>query len=266
MSSSTKATGPAATSATSDGLQGRVAVVTGATAGIGRATALALSAAGAAVVAAGRRTELGEEVVDEIRKNGGTAAFVQTDVRLTSDVERLARSVVDEFGAIDVLVNNAGVIAWGPTHATDDATLEELVAVNLAGTFRTTRAVLPHMLQRGSGSIINLSTATALRGFPGTAAYSAVKAGILALTRTWATEYGPHGIRVNAIAPGPIATAMTQQLLADPAAADQMRNLIPARRIGQPEDVASAVVYLAGPDAQFLHGVTLPVDGGVLAS
>jgi NAD(P)-dependent dehydrogenase (short-subunit alcohol dehydrogenase family) len=247
-------------------LQGKVAIVTGATSGIGRATAELLAAYGAAVAVTGRRVDLGEQVVDGIRKRGGTALFIEADIRDSAAVDQVVTMTAADLGAPDILVNNAGVIAWGSLHDQGDEVLDELVAVNLAGTIRMTRAVLPHLLDKRAGKIVNLSTATAVRGFPGTAAYSAVKAGVLALTRTWATEYGPLGINVNAVAPGPIETAMTEQLLANPDMAAQMIAAIPARRVGQPRDVASAVGYLVGPDSDFIHGVTLPVDGGVLAS
>ena len=247
-------------------LTGKVAIVTGATSGIGRATAELLAASGASVAVSGRRVDLGDQVVDGIRARGGTALFVAADIRDRADVDRMVARTVDDLGAPDILVNNAGVIAWGAVHEQGDEILDDLVAVNLAGTVRVTRAVLPHLLGKGAGKIVNLSTATAVRGFPGTAAYSAVKAGVLALTRTWATEYGPHGINVNAVAPGPIETAMTEQLLADADLAAHMIAAIPARRVGQPHEVAAAVGYLVGPDSDFIHGVTLPVDGGVLAS
>lgn len=247
-------------------LGGQVAIVTGSTSGIGRATAETLAAAGASVVVAARRQELGEQVAGSIRETGGQAMFHQADVRSTEQTDALVSATIERFGQIDILVNNAGIVAWGPTHETEDSILDDLVAVNLLGTFWATRSALPHMLDKGSGSIVNLTTTTAARGVPGLAAYSAVKAGVGSLTRTWATEYGPFGIRVNAVAPGVIETPMTEGMLSDEGTVESFRERLPARRVGTPQDVASTVLYLVDPSNSYIHGVTVPVDGGALAS
>lgn len=242
---------------------GRVAVVTGAARGLGFAIATALAERGAIVVMNGTDEEALERASESLRTVFGNAQVqrVVADVSLPLDVARLVAEAEREVGHIDVLVNNAAIqVATGLLeHTIED--WDRVIAVNLRGVFLCTRAVLPGMIRAGRGSIVNLASIAALHATTPHISYAASKAAVLALTRDVACEVAPHGIRVNAIAPGPIETPMTAALLTDDAK-EAIRRAIPLGRWGTPNDVAAAVAYLASDEAAFVTGATLPVSGG----
>jgi NAD(P)-dependent dehydrogenase (short-subunit alcohol dehydrogenase family) len=243
-------------------LAGRTALVTGSTGGLGVAIARALADAGAFVVVSGRNKERGDDVVAAIRSAGGEAAFVVTDL---SGGATAARALAEEStaaagGRIDVLVNNAATLLMPtPTAEVSEQTLRDAFAVNVFAPFLLTGMIAPAMAERGTGAVVNIGSITGLRGSDGSATYSANKAAIHSLTMSWADEYGPSGVRVNAVAPGPIATERQAQF-ADHVA--PMLARIPSRRMSTPEEVAAAVVFLASDDAANIHGAVLGVDGG----
>jgi NAD(P)-dependent dehydrogenase (short-subunit alcohol dehydrogenase family) len=236
-------------------LDGKTALVTGATSNIGRAIAEEFAAEGAHVAVSGRNAQRGSEVVDGIRSRGGRAAFVQADLDGSPEASRaLAREAASLLGGrIDILVNNAGIYPGGGTPATDEKTFDQVYAVNVKAPFFLTAAIAPAMAQAGGGTIINLGSWIARLGIPGAALYSSTKGATETLTRAWAAEFGPQGIRVNAISPGVV------QEKAHPGEA--MMNGTPAGRMGTPREIAHAAVYLASDESAF-HGIVLDVDGG----
>ncbi|MEN3219771.1 SDR family NAD(P)-dependent oxidoreductase [Mycolicibacterium porcinum] len=247
-------------------LQGRTALVTGSTGGLGVAIATALAAQGALVVVSGRNKERGDAVVAEIRAAGGQAEFVAADLGAGGDeVRRLAREATAAAGGrLDILVNNAAV--WGMPQTTEEvseAALLESYQANVIAPFLLTGAVVPAMAERGHGAVINVGSITGLIGGDRSALYSSTKAAVHSLTKSWAVEYGPRGVRVNAVAPGPIATERVADI-ADELAPVLAR--VPSRRMSTPEEVAAAVAFLAGEDAGNIHGVILSVDGGWAAA
>ena len=236
-------------------LQNQRALVTGATAGIGRAVAVKLAAAGAEVIAVGRNEARGAETVAAIEAAGGTARFIAADLGNLDDVARL----VADAGDVDILVNNAGVFPFAPTHEVDAASFDETFAVNVRSPFFLTAALAPKMAARGGGSIVNLATMVAHFGMAGAAAYGASKAAIVSLTQTWAAEYGPQGVRVNAVSPGPTRTEGTAVMGDD---LDQLATTTPLGRPADPDEIAEAVVFLASPRASYVNGAVLAADGG----
>ena len=240
-------------------LQGKTALVTGATAGIGEAIANAFAREGAHVVVSGRDKQHGQAVVEAIRRAGGTATFVAADLTSTTGIERLAREATEAFGPIDILVNNAGIYPFGPTAQTDEATFDAVIRLNVKAPFYLTAALAPQMAERGAGKIINLTTMAAYVGIAGYALYGASKAAVALLTKSWAAEFGPSGVNVNAISPGPTRTPGTAEM---GEGLEQLARTLPARRPADPSEIADATVYLASREAEFVHGITLPVDGG----
>jgi len=245
---------------------GRVVVVTGATSGIGRATALAFARCGFRVVISGRNARRGEEVVDECRVLGAEAAFVPADVTSAADIDALITAVIDRFGRLDVAFNNAGyqepraLLAEQPEDAYDT-----VFDTNVRSLVRAMRAEIRVMRAQEKGVIINNVSVSGIRNAnTGLALYSASKAAALSLTRSAALEYAPHGIRINAVSPGRIYTPMMQRAqLADPSV---VAAGLPLRRLGEPEDVAHAVVWIASDAASFVVGHNLCVDGGFLSA
>jgi NAD(P)-dependent dehydrogenase (short-subunit alcohol dehydrogenase family) len=236
-------------------LAGKTALVTGSTTGIGRATAVALAARGASGVVTGRNAQRGAEVVEKIRADGGAARFVAADLTRPEDIARLAR----DAGAVDVLVNNAAVASFGPSASITIEQYDAMLEGNLRAVYLLTAALAPRMAERGSGSVINVSSGSAQVGDDNNAVYAATKGAVNALTRAWAAEYGPAGVRVNAVAPGPVYTGVPVEYL------DRYIPLIPLRRVAQPEDVAEVIAFLAGPGGSYVNGATIPVDGGLTA-
>jgi NAD(P)-dependent dehydrogenase (short-subunit alcohol dehydrogenase family) len=246
-------------------LKGKTALVTGSTSGIGRATALALAARGARVLVVGRTEQRAEDVVAEIEGGGGSAAYRLTtlgDLESARDLVEWATEASD--GHVDILVNNAGVALLGPSSAATEAEFDETFALNVKVPFFLVASLAPAMAERGWGSVVNVSTMVASFGQAGMALYGASRAALELLTKAWAAEYGPSGVRVNAVAPGPTRTAMTEAVPEE--MVNQLAALAPAGRVARPAELAAAIVFLASDDASFVHGVTLAVDGGRVAT
>ncbi|AET70106.1 3-oxoacyl-(acyl-carrier-protein) reductase [Desulfosporosinus orientis DSM 765] len=243
-------------------LKDSVAVVTGSARGIGRAIALELAAAGVKVVInyAGS-SDKAEETAALIREAGGESIAVQADVSRQEDVDRLISTTLDHFGKIDILVNNAGITRDTLLLRMKETDWDTVMATNLKGVFLCTKAVSKGMLKQRSGVIINISSVVGLSGNAGQANYAAAKAGIIGFTKSVAKEFASRGIRVNAVAPGYIFTDMTGTL--PEGTQSEILKGIPLGRIGQPEDVAKAVRFLVSPEASYITGQTLSVDGGM---
>ena len=249
-------------------LEGKVAIVTGATRGIGRATARLFAREGASVTVAGRSTDEGRAVVDGIRAAGGTAIFVATDVSDSTDVERMLATTTAEFGGVDVLVNNAGIEIGKPLMETSEAEFDHLMAVNLKGHWLCAKAVVPEMRRRGRGAIVNTSSVLALASMRDCGVYTASKAAIMGLTRSMALEWTPLGIRVNCVLPGSTETEMMYFGM-DPAHIPSRRRAeeetIPIGRVADPEEIAQASLWLASDRASFASGTMLVIDGAGLS-
>jgi len=240
----------------------RVAIVTGSSRGMGKATALALAREGAKVVVLDIDPTGGEDVVREIEKMGGEAIFVRTDVSKRADVERMVQTTLDRFGKIDILVNNAGIHDGASFTEESEEMWQRLFRVNVMGTVLPSQVVVPEMMKRKKGKIVNISSKAAVVGEPYHAAYSASKGAILALTRCLAIELAPYKITVNAICPGPTYTDMLLGA-ADAARREELTASAPLGRLGQPEDIAGAVLYLASEESDWCTGQALSVDGGM---
>ena len=243
-------------------LEGKIALVTGAARGIGRAICLELAARGADVVAAGRQIETCEETAAAVRALGRNAAAVALDVSDAASVESGAAAALKAFGRVDILVNNAGITRDTLLLRMTEEDWDAVLDTNLKGAFLLTKAVARDMLRQRSGSIVNISSIVGLIGQAGQCNYAASKAGLIAFTKSAAREFAPRGIRVNAIAPGFIQTRMTDAL--PEASREQMLSMIPLKRFGAPEDIAKAVAYLASDDASYVTGQVLSVNGGMM--
>lgn len=243
--------------------RGRTALVTGGNSGIGRAVAKELASRGAHVVLTGRDAGRGEQAVTAIREAGGTAEFVKADLGDEASVRALARQAEELGGGqVDILVNSAGIFPFGATHDTTEEDFDSVYDVNVKVPFFLVADLAPKMAARGHGAIVNVTTMVAEFGAPQMGLYGSSKAALVLLTKSWAAEYGPSGVRVNAVSPGPTRTEGTAGM---GEALDQLASAAPAGRPGLPEEIASAVVYLASDEASFVHGVLLPVDGGRVA-
>jgi 2-deoxy-D-gluconate 3-dehydrogenase len=243
-------------------LTGRVAVVTGASRGIGRSVALALAEAGADVAVAARSAADLEDTAAAVRKTGRRALAVVTDVARAGDVEQLVTRTVGELGRLDVLVNNSGI---GEPHRALDTTediWDRHLDINAKGTFLCCQAAARHMLAQGSGKIINVTSIFALKGVPNYAAYTASKAAVVGLTKALAVEWARGGLQVNAVAPGYLATDINAEARADPDRRARLVRSVPARRIAEPEEIGPLIVYLASPASDYMTGAVLAFDGG----
>jgi NAD(P)-dependent dehydrogenase (short-subunit alcohol dehydrogenase family) len=249
-------------------LRGRVAVVTGAAMGIGRASALILGREGASVVIADIAVEAGEATRQEIEAAGGHAIFARTDVTSMHDMQALAAAAVERFGGIDILVNNAAQGIRGVVDEIDEASWNTVIDTNLTSVWRGMRVCVPEMKKRGGGSVVNMSSVQALVGVKGWAAYAAAKGGINALTQQAAIDLAPHKIRVNAIAPGTIMTPLNEKVFREhphpQELIDSWNRAHPLGRFGQPEEVAELVLFLASDRSSFITGDIVRVDGGLV--
>jgi NAD(P)-dependent dehydrogenase (short-subunit alcohol dehydrogenase family) len=251
--------------------QQRVALVTGSTSGIGAGIARQFGGVGSRVVVTGRDEERGRAVVAEITGAGGEAMFVGHDLEEAHSSVRLVEETIGAFGRVDILVNNGGTLMAAPTPDVDVETFDWAFRLNVRSAFFLTGAAAPRMVEQGWGRIINMSSVSGQRGQlgrPGLALYGATKAALEQLTRSWAAEFGPYGVAVNCIAPGPTLTPFTEKNLGlgDPETREGVGSTIPAGRVGEPADVAAAALFLASEEAGYVQGVTLNVDGGLGAS
>jgi NAD(P)-dependent dehydrogenase (short-subunit alcohol dehydrogenase family) len=237
---------------TEQSLGGRIALVTGATSGIGRATAIRLAWQGAEVIVHGRDAVRGQQVIAEIAQAGGKARFITADLSDPTEIRRLA----DEAGEVEVLVNNAGISWFGPTADLDFDTYDALFEANVRAPYFLVAALAPRMAANGGGSIINVASMAGTIGLAGGAAYGGTKATLTAMTRAWAAEFSPCGVRVNAVAPGPVYTA------ADPKRIEALGATTLLGRAAQADEIAQAITFLASPAAAYITGITVAADGG----
>ena len=246
---------------------GKIALVTGGSSGIGRATALAFAAHGASVVVASRRAEESQETVRQIVAAGGRAIFVRTDVAQAAQVEALVARTVAEYGALDFAFNNAGIegTAFVPVQHYKEDEWDAVMDTNVKGVFLSMKYELPHIVAR-KGAIVNMASVAGLKGSRIGAAYVASKHAVVGMTKAAALEYADKGVRINAVAPAVIHTPMAERaFFQDPAIEARVTAMHPMGRIGQPEEVAQAVIWLCSSAASFTTGHTLPIDGGLLA-
>jgi NAD(P)-dependent dehydrogenase (short-subunit alcohol dehydrogenase family) len=246
-------------------LDGKIALVTGASRGIGRAVALGLARAGADVAVCARDAGELAETGRAIEALGRRTLVVPTDVTDEAQVEDLAEAVVETFARIDILVNNSGTVLVKPLLDTETADWRRVIDTNLTGTYLCCRALGAHMVAQHAGRVVNIASVDGLKGSANVTAYSASKGGVVALTRALALEWARHGVTVNAVAPGYIDTAMSRQGLDDPATRERILKLIPMRRVGEPSEIAPLVVYLASDAAAYVTGAVVVIDGGQLA-
>lgn len=242
-------------------LAGRVALVTGAAQGIGKAVALLLARNGADIVISDINLEKAEEAANEIKSIGRKALAVKGDVANWNDVERMVEVILEKFAKIDILVNNAGITRDKLILRMTEEDWDAVLDVNLKGTFHCTKAVVRHMAKQRSGKIVNIASVVGEMGNAGQANYSASKAGVIGLTKTIAREFAQRGININAIAPGYIETPMTEVL--PEKAKEELKKLIPMERLGKPEDVAEAVLFLVSEESNYITGQVLNVNGGI---
>ncbi|MBD3320433.1 MAG: SDR family oxidoreductase [Chitinivibrionales bacterium] len=248
-------------------LQDKAVLITGGATGIGKATALACSREGAAVVIADVKHEEGEKAAQEIEENGGACIFTATDVSRDGDVRKLMDKTIEKYGRLDCAFNNAGIEGEQSTTAlTSEENWDTVIAINLKGTWLCMKHEIDQMLKQNSGSIVNMSSVAGLIGFEGICAYDAAKHGIIGLTKTASLEYAQSGIRVNAVCPGIIETAMVKRFVGDdPEAAAAFASNEPVGRMGRPEEVSEAVVWLFSDAASFVTGHSMVIDGGMTA-
>ena len=247
-------------------LNGKVALVTGGTSGIGKATAIEFGRAGAKVVLTGRREKEGAQVVDEIRKLGGDAAFVRADVAKDADVKAMVDFTVGKYGRLDLAFNNAGVEWTGPLDRATEAEYRRVFDINVWGVLNSMRHEIPVMLKNGGGAIVNNSSVAGHVGLGQVSVYIASKHAVEGLTKSVALEFAKQNIRINAVAPGVIATDMLDRFAGkESEMRDSLTSIIPVGRIGAGEEIAAAVLYLCSDDAKFTTGTSLVVDGGYVA-
>ena len=242
-------------------LKDKVAIITGAGSGLGKAGAFTFAREGAKVVVADYNESSGQAVRDQIKADGGKAIFVKVDVSNWEQVQEMVKTTVDTFGTVDILVNNAGVTADAFLVKMTHDQWDRVININLKGVFNCTKAVAPIMVEKGRGKIINTSSVVGEQGNIGQTNYAATKAGVIGMTLTWAKELGFKGINVNAVAPGYI---MTEMVAAVPEKVlEKMKEKVPFRRLGEPHEIANAYLFLASDDSSYCNGTILDVNGGI---
>ncbi len=250
-------------------LRGKVALVTGGAAGIGRATSLLFAAEGAKVVVADVDEKGGEQTAQMIRRRNGVAAFMRADVSKASDAEKMVRFAVGSYGRLDILFNNAGIAGPDkPIHKLSEEDWDRVMNVNLKGVFLGSRYAVPQMIRQGGGVVINTASELGFVGSPGHPAYSASKGGVIALTKAMAVSLAKHNIRVNCVCPGATDTALLKDFAKKARKKRELERIaseIPMKRLGRPEDIARAVLYLASDDSSYVTGTYILVDGGSTA-
>jgi NAD(P)-dependent dehydrogenase (short-subunit alcohol dehydrogenase family) len=250
-------------------LAGKVVIITGAGRGIGRAAALLFASEGARLALVDINEESGEAAAEEVRLQGGEAIYVKTDLTHSAQVKMMADTVVEKYGRIDVLYNNAGINHFGKVTDADEAAWDRVMAVNAKSVFLTCKFVIPIMAKQKKGVIINTGSAASLVGLANLSAYTASKGAVLQLTRNMALDYAKDGIRVNAICPGVTATEMTEQVIYDDpdpkAARERFDRVIPRGSMAAPIEIANAALFLASDESSYITGAAIPVDGGYTA-
>ena len=242
-------------------LKDKIAIVTGGADGIGKATAIRFAQEGATVVIWDLNEEKGHETVKQIKDAGGKAAFAKVNTAVFSEVESATKQVVDQFGTLDIIINNAGITRDSTIKKMTPETWQQVIDVNLTGVFNCCKCASEVMVEIGWGRIISASSVVALYGNFGQTNYVATKAGLIGMTKTLARELGRKGVTVNAVAPGFIATDMVKKMPAD--VLKSMEDKVPLKRLGQPEEIAAAYLFLASDDASYINGTVLSVDGGM---
>ncbi|MFB9750721.1 SDR family NAD(P)-dependent oxidoreductase [Paenibacillus hodogayensis] len=250
-------------------LHDKICLITGAGSGIGQSAALLFAAEGACVIVNDLDESKGEATVEAIQADGGTALFVHADVTRPDEVSAMTERAVARFGRIDVLFNNAGISGVGTLHEIEPDVWDRIMEINIKGVYLPSKYVLPHMMERGQGSIINMSSCVAEIGLARRASYAATKGAVLALTKSMQVDYAPYGIRVNALLPGTILTPFVEDYLRnaydDPEAGlASIRKRQLSEQLGRPEDVAQAALFLASDDSRFMMGSPLYIDGGAV--
>lgn len=249
-------------------LKGKIAVITGSGSGIGKSSAILFAKEGATVVVNDLSSENGNETVDEIRRNQGNAKFIQADVTDPQSVQRMVGSIIEQFGRIDILFNNAGISGVGALHEVEPDVWDQVMKVNIKGVYLPSKYVIPYMMEQKQGSIINMSSAIAEIGLALRACYAATKGAVLALTKSMQVDYAPYNIRVNALLPGTIFTPFVENYLKNSydnpeEAIAKIKNRQLSGDLGRPEDVANAALFLASDESRFMMGSPLYIDGGL---
>jgi NAD(P)-dependent dehydrogenase (short-subunit alcohol dehydrogenase family) len=247
-------------------LSEKVAIVTGATSGIGRATAMVFAREGAHTVVAGRDPKRGEETVAEIKSKGGEAALILADLTAAMHVERMVKTTVEMYGRLDVLVNNAGIYAEGNVIEATETDWHRVLLVNLTGVFLCMKYAIPEMIKSGGGTIVNVSSEAGLVGIRNQAAYNVSKSGVIELTKSAAVDFADHNIRVNCLCPGRVLTPLVEEVIRDSGDPEKTRRVLsedrPVKRMGRPEEIAAGILFLASDEAPYATGAVLAIDGG----
>jgi 3-oxoacyl-[acyl-carrier protein] reductase len=241
--------------------ENKITIITGGADGIGKTTATRFAMEGAITIVWDVQEEKGIAAIDEIVANNGRGVFRKVDITSFEEVESAVKEIIADFGTVDILINNAGITRDASFKKMTPEQWQQVIDVNLTGVFNCTKAVIPHMLEKGYGKIVNASSVVGLYGNFGQTNYVATKAGVIGMTKTWAREFGRKGINVNAVAPGFTATEMVAKMPEDVLAS--MKAKVPLGRLGTPDDIASAYLFLCSEDASYINGHTLSVDGGM---
>jgi NAD(P)-dependent dehydrogenase (short-subunit alcohol dehydrogenase family) len=250
-------------------LAGKVAIITGAGAGIGRATALLFAKEGAKVVVADRDSERGAETVSIIREDGGEATFIQVDVSQAADAERMARATVETYGKLDILVNNAGIYTQGSVVEMTEEDWDRILDVNLRGVFLCSKYCIPEMIKGGGGSVVNIGSEAGIVGIQNQVAYNVSKSGVIALTKSTGLDFAAHNVRVNCLCPGRTLTPLVEKVIAEAQDPESTQRALeedrPLKRMGRPEEIAAGILYLASDESLYATGSILSIDGGYTA-